>query len=90
VSADAEPSLPQLATAVHALLGRTPSLLALAQLDDIMLEEDPVNTPSTQRYPNWRRRLAASLEAFGADPLWRAVADALGAERGPAARAAGR
>jgi 4-alpha-glucanotransferase len=49
--------------AVHAYLSRAGSLVALAQLDDITKETDPVNLPGTvEQYPNWRRRLSVSLE----------------------------
>ena len=44
-------------------LARTPSVLAMAQIDDITDEPDPVNVPSTSdEHPNWRRRLSCDLE----------------------------
>jgi 4-alpha-glucanotransferase len=46
---------------VHAFLARSCSFLALAQLDDIAGEIDPVNLPGSLDYPNWRRRLSVTL-----------------------------
>jgi 4-alpha-glucanotransferase len=43
---------------VHSFLRKTPCLLAMAQLDDLEGEAEPVNVPgTTDEYPNWRRRL---------------------------------
>ncbi len=50
-----------LAAAAHAYVARTPSLLAMAQLDDLAGETIAVNLPGTDRErPNWRRKLADS------------------------------
>ncbi|MGD0965665.1 MAG: 4-alpha-glucanotransferase [Candidatus Acidiferrales bacterium] len=46
---------------VHAYLARTGSFLAMAQVDDIAGEIDPVNIPASLDYPNWRRRLSVTL-----------------------------
>ena len=54
--------------AVHAFLARSPALLAMAQIDDVMGESGPVNVPATgDEHPNWRRRLAVTLEEFDTD-----------------------
>jgi 4-alpha-glucanotransferase len=83
-----EPSPRELVAAVHAFLGRTCALLALAQLDDVALERKPVNVPSLQQYPNWRRRLTLPLEELADDPILHGVAAAFAAAgRGPADRA---
>jgi glycogen debranching enzyme GlgX/4-alpha-glucanotransferase len=51
--------------AVHALIARTPSLLALVQADDLSGELVGVNLPGTDRErPNWQRRLASTAEAL--------------------------
>ncbi len=48
--------------AVHALIARTPSMLALVQADDLAGERIGVNLPGTDRErPNWRRRLACGV-----------------------------
>jgi glycogen operon protein len=56
---------PALAAAIHAYVARTPSLLALAQVEDLAGETVAVNLPGTDRErPNWRRRLATPIEAL--------------------------
>jgi 4-alpha-glucanotransferase len=82
----ADPTYEELFGAVHALLGRTRALLTMAQLDDVLRELLPVNSPGDSRYPSWRRRYAADVEQLAAEPLLASVAAALGAQRGRAAR----
>jgi glycogen operon protein len=56
------------AAAIHALLARTQSLLALVQADDLAGELVGVNLPGTDRErPNWRRRLGRGADAFRGD-----------------------
>jgi 4-alpha-glucanotransferase len=68
-----EPSPAALVPLVHAFLARSSSFLALAQVDDIAGEIDPVNLPGSLDYPNWRRRLSVTLadlfEGFKIDEL---------------------
>jgi 4-alpha-glucanotransferase len=67
--------------AVHRHLGRTNALLALAQLEDVAGEKDPVNVPNVPDYPSWRRRIGPTLEELDAgDALTSAIA-ALVSER---------
>jgi glycogen operon protein len=50
---------PALAKAIHAFIKKTPSALAMMQIDDLLGERNAVNLPGTDRErPNWRRRLA--------------------------------
>ena len=59
------------AAGVHAFVAKAPSLLVMAQADDLLGEEDGVNLPGTDRErPNWRRRLSAETT----DIFQRAVA----------------
>ncbi|MBG0802739.1 glycogen debranching protein GlgX [Methylocystis sp. H4A] len=54
-----------LALALHAFIARTPSLLAMAQLDDLAGERLAINLPGTDRERlNWRRRLPESVNAL--------------------------
>jgi glycogen operon protein len=54
-----------LAWALHAFIARTPSLLAMAQLDDLAGETQAINLPGTDRErSNWRRRLPESIDAL--------------------------
>ncbi len=80
------PDITALLSSIHRLLGRTHATLAIAQLEDIALERRPVNIPSSQRYPNWRRKLPPTLEELRESPQLQAVVDALRAERVPPAR----
>ena len=53
---------PALLQALHAFLAATPSMLVMAQADDLVGERDAVNLPGTdQERPNWRRRLDADV-----------------------------
>ena len=78
-----EPDIPTLARAAHVFLARTPSVLAMAQMDDLTDEADPVNVPATSdEYPNWRRRLSMTLEELAARPRFIDIAEIFRAERG--------
>ena len=49
--------------AAHRLLGRASSLIAVAQIDDVVGELTAVNLPGTDRErPNWRRKLHGTIE----------------------------
>ena len=50
------PPLPAIVAAAHDFIRRTPSLIAIAQLDDLVGEFTGVNLPGTDRE---RRELAA-------------------------------
>jgi len=85
---DGEPDIPTLARAAHAFLARTPSVLAMAQIDDLTDEADPVNVPATSdEHPNWRRRLSMTLEELAARSRFIDVAEIFRAERGELAPA---
>ena len=73
---------PALAAAIHAYLARTPSLLFVAQLDDLAGSLEQTNLPgTTTEYPNWRRRLARTLEDLLGDPAIREAMAAIARER---------
>jgi 4-alpha-glucanotransferase len=79
---DGEPDIPTLARAVHAFLARTPSVLAMAQIDDLTDEADPVNVPATSdEHPNWRRRLSMTLDQLAVRPRFVDIAAIFRAER---------
>lgn len=59
--------------AVHRFLGQTGSVLAIAQLDDLMVEADPVNVPGTIDHPNWQRKYRVTLEALHGHSAWQQV-----------------
>jgi 4-alpha-glucanotransferase len=63
IAAGQSPDSEAILNAVHEYLSRTASVLALAQLDDVCRETEPVNIPGTvEQYANWRRRLSITLE----------------------------
>lgn len=60
ISADAASNL---AKQVYQLLGRTPSSMLIVQLTDVFAELEQINVPGTvDECPNWRRKLALSIE----------------------------
>ncbi len=49
--------------ATRCFLERCRSFITLLQLDDVMNEQEPVNVPGTStEHPNWRRKMAATLD----------------------------
>lgn len=68
----------ELMAAVHRFVGRTPSLLALVQAEDLANETIGVNLPGTDRErPNWRRRLRPTVDELFATPHARSVLAAI-------------
>jgi 4-alpha-glucanotransferase len=67
--------------AVHRYLGRSPALLALAQIEDIAGEDKAVNAPNIPQYPSWRYRLGKSLEEVAGSEALASISAALAAER---------
>jgi glycogen debranching enzyme GlgX/4-alpha-glucanotransferase len=62
---DYMPPLATIAEAAHGFVRQTPSLIAIAQLDDLVGEFTAVNLPGTDRErPNWRRKLKGTVAAF--------------------------
>jgi 4-alpha-glucanotransferase len=78
----ASPELQALSHAAHGMLARSASLLAVAQLDDLLDEGDQVNVPSTSfEHPNWRRKLSVPLEALPSHALFGEITALFGRER---------
>jgi 4-alpha-glucanotransferase len=66
------------AVAAHAALGRAPSVVKLATLDDLCLATERPNVPGTvDEKPNWRLPLPLSLEQMTVSPVARASLVAL-------------
>ena len=71
-----------LAAAIHAYVAATPSVLAIAQVEDLAGERGAVNLPGTDRErPNWRRRLGPDLDQLWDLPGAQAILTALRAAR---------
>ena len=69
------PPLASIVAAAHEFIQHTPSLIAIAQIDDLVGEFTGVNLPGTDRErPNWRRKLAGPLAVLPAAlPLFNLV-----------------
>jgi 4-alpha-glucanotransferase len=86
ITSVAEPGFQLLAEAVHAYLARTPSMLAMAQIDDLTGESEQVNLPTTStEHPNWRRRLRMTLRELEQRPELNNVARIFNEKRNPRA-----
>jgi (1->4)-alpha-D-glucan 1-alpha-D-glucosylmutase len=82
---------PALAGAIHAYLMRSRAALAVVQPEDMFGVIEQTNLPgTTDRHPNWRRRLPLPLEHWEHDSRFRALVALCAAERprAPAAQAA--
>ena len=76
---------PDLAASIHAFVARTPSLLAMAQVEDLAGERTAINLPGTDRErANWRRRIATPLDQLLETPSAQAILAAIRAVRAPA------
>jgi 4-alpha-glucanotransferase len=82
LGAGTEPNSTELMLAVHAFVAKSSAFLAMAQVDDIAGEIDPVNLPASLEYPNWRRRLSVTLEQLFAGADLRELAEIFARERG--------
>lgn len=77
-----EEALRALTLAVERFLARSPAKLLMLNLDDLLIEADQLNLPGTiEEYPNWRRRLKATVKDFAADPFVRTVIREVARER---------
>ncbi len=57
-----------LSDAVHRFLARTPSLLKVVAIEDVLGETASVNVPGTvDEHPNWQRKRSLPMEALAAD-----------------------
>jgi 4-alpha-glucanotransferase len=89
IDSTADVDVGMLVRAVHTFLGRSQSVLAMVQLDDLTDETEPVNVPGTgAEYPNWRRRLSIGLEDLLGCTLFTDIMEIFASERGVAKRSA--
>lgn len=73
-----EAPVAEVVLAVHQALGRAPSRVLLATLDDALGVLEQPNMPgTTSSWPNWSLALPKTLEELQVDPLPRAIAAAL-------------
>jgi 4-alpha-glucanotransferase len=72
----------ELGEAILGYLARSRARLTLVQIEDIAGEAEQANLPgTTDAHPNWRRRLAPTLEELRAAPEWGRIAALVSAER---------
>lgn len=77
---------PELASAIHAYLARSPSRLLGIQFEDMCGADAPVNVPGTsEEYPNWQLRAPLSIEDAPASERWQTIVRAVSRERPKAA-----
>jgi len=68
--------------ALHRFLAKTPSALAMAQLEDLEGAIEQPNLPGTiDEHPNWRRRMQGTLDELAARPLARELLATMDRER---------
>jgi 4-alpha-glucanotransferase len=66
-SAPLEPYTEELGHALHLYLARSSTALVALQIEDLLGMTDPVNVPGTSgEYPNWQRKVTASIEEMAA------------------------
>jgi len=66
-SAPLEPYTDELGQALHLYLARSSAALVALQIDDLLGMTDPGNVPGTfAEYPNWQRKVTASIEDMAA------------------------
>jgi (1->4)-alpha-D-glucan 1-alpha-D-glucosylmutase len=82
------PLTPMLVDAIHGWLASTPSRLMMVQPEDWIGTVEQCNVPGTvDEHPNWRRKLALSIDELRADAAGGRLAQLLAAERpAPGAR----
>jgi 4-alpha-glucanotransferase len=67
-----------LVTDTYRRLGNSPARLVLAQIEDMLLQREQINTPGTfDEVPNWQRKIAVDVEELPGDRRFQAVAGAL-------------
>jgi len=73
---------PDLSEAIHRYLARSPSMLMLATLEDLLGEARQINLPGTvDTYPNWSYKSSHTLDEARREPRAERLAAVLRAER---------
>lgn len=72
-----------LIAAVHSFLARTPAVLMMINLEDIIAATAQINVPGTiDEHPNWRHRLQVTIEQLVNDPYFTQTTRIVRDERG--------
>ncbi len=73
---------PRIVQAVHAFLAAAPSALMVFQLEDVAGEVEQANMPgTTDTHPNWRRKLAPTVQELAAGVAMQGLTEHLRAAR---------
>lgn len=68
----------RLVTETYRRLGHSPALLVLAQIEDLLLQREQVNTPGTfDEVPNWQHKIPVAIEDLQNDARFTTVTAAL-------------
>jgi len=71
-----------LAVSIHRFLARTPAMVMMAQMEDVLGQREQINLPgTTDERPNWRHKLGLGLEQWEREPRVLAILSALTEER---------
>jgi 4-alpha-glucanotransferase len=85
--APSDEALEELIASAYRALGRSAARLVLVQLEDVLLERHPVNTPGTfDEVPNWRRKLPVPVGALRDDCRFKMLASVMNEARMGGAR----
>jgi 4-alpha-glucanotransferase len=78
-----EPPVEDVIVRTHRALGRSPSVLAVAAMEDLLGVEERPNVPGTtaERPENWSLALPVAIDELGEHPLASRVVEALGETR---------
>ncbi len=76
------PAIDDLIAAIEQFLARSPSVLMMVNLGDMLAETAQINVPgTTSEHPNWRHRFRLAVNDLSHDPLVQRIAQAMAAER---------
>ena len=82
MASDAPDLPPEVLTAAHRFVARTPCLLAAVRLADLAGPVAPTNLPGTvDSYPNWRLRSPVPVEELDRHPVFLEVTGAMATDR---------
>ncbi len=71
-----------LAVSIHRFLARTPAVVMMAQMEDVLGQREQINLPgTTEERPNWRHKLRLDLEQWEREARVQAILSALRQER---------
>ena len=71
-----------MALSIQKYIARSPSLLMMVQLEDILSQVNQINVPGTvNQYPNWRHKITIDIEDWDSQTELKSIAQAITEER---------